>query len=61
MPFLPSLFLIVESRTLNLIEASEACSSLDAVLDSGLFQTENKIILLTPLADYLACFKQKLT
>ncbi len=26
-----------------------------------LFQTENKIILLTPLADYVACFKQKLT
>ncbi len=26
-----------------------------------LFQTENKIILLTPLADYFACFKQKLT
>ncbi len=32
MPFLPSLFLIVE--TLTLIEASEACSSLDVVLGS---------------------------
>ncbi len=34
MPFLPILFLIVESRTLTLIEASEACSSLDVVLGS---------------------------
>ncbi len=34
MPFLPSLFLIVESWTLTLIEASEACSSLDVVLGS---------------------------
>ncbi len=34
MPFLPSLFLIVESWTLNLIEASEACSSFDVVLGS---------------------------
>ncbi len=34
MPFLPSLFLIVESWTLTLIEASEACSSLDVVLVS---------------------------
>ncbi len=32
MPFLPSLFLIVESWTLTLIEASEACSSLNVVL-----------------------------
>ncbi len=32
--FLPSLFLIVESWTLTLIEASEACSSLDVVLGS---------------------------
>ncbi len=32
MLFLPSLFLIVESWTLTLIEASEACSSLDVVL-----------------------------
>ncbi len=31
MPFLYSLFLIVESWTLTLIEASEACSSLDVV------------------------------
>ncbi len=34
MPFLTSLFLIVESWTLTLIEASEACSSLDVVLGS---------------------------
>ncbi len=34
MPFLPSFFLIVESWTLTLIEASEACSSLDVVLGS---------------------------
>ncbi len=34
MPFLPSLFLIVESWTLTLIEASEACSYLDVVLGS---------------------------
>ncbi len=34
MPFLPSLFLIVESWTLTLIEASEASSSLDVVLGS---------------------------
>ncbi len=34
MPFLHSLFLIVESRTLSLIEASEACCSLDVVLGS---------------------------
>ncbi len=34
MPFLPSLFLIVESWTLTLTEASEACSSLDVVLGS---------------------------
>ncbi len=34
MPFLPSLFLIVESWTLTLNEASEACSSLDVVLGS---------------------------
>ncbi len=34
MMFLPSLFLIVESWTLTLIEASEACSSLDVVLGS---------------------------
>ncbi len=34
MQFLPSLFLIVESWTLTLIEASEACSSLDVVLGS---------------------------
>ncbi len=34
MPFLPSLFLIVESWTLTLIEASEACRSLDVVLGS---------------------------
>ncbi len=26
-----------------------------------LFKTENNIIFLTPLADYFACFKQKLT
>ncbi len=32
--FLPSLFLIVESWTLTLNEASEACSSLDVVLGS---------------------------
>ncbi len=32
MSFLPSLFLIVESWTLTLIEASEACSSLDVIL-----------------------------
>ncbi len=32
MSFLPSLFLIVESWTLTLIEASEACSSLDVAL-----------------------------
>ncbi len=32
--FLPSLFLIAESWTLTLIEASEACSSLDVVLGS---------------------------
>ncbi len=37
MPFLPSLFLIVESWTLTLIEASEACSSLDFV--PGSFMT----------------------
>ncbi len=37
MPFLPSLFLIVESGTLTLIEASGACSSLDVVL--GCFMT----------------------
>ncbi len=34
MPFLTSLFLIVESWTLTLIEASEACRSLDVVLGS---------------------------
>ncbi len=34
MLFLPSVFLIVESWTLTLIEASEACSSLDVVLGS---------------------------
>ncbi len=34
MPFLPSLFLIVESWTLTLIEASEDCSSLNVVLGS---------------------------
>ncbi len=34
MPFLPGLFLIVESWTLTLIEASAACSSLDVVLGS---------------------------
>ncbi len=34
MPFLSSLFLIVESWTLTLIEASEACSSLDVVVGS---------------------------
>ncbi len=34
MPFLPILFRIVESRTLALIEASEACSSIDVVLGS---------------------------
>ncbi len=34
MQFLPSLFLIVESWTLTLIEASEACISLDVVLGS---------------------------
>ncbi len=34
MLFLPSLFLIVESLTLTLIEASEACSSLEVVLGS---------------------------
>ncbi len=34
MPFLPSLFLIVESQTLTLIEASEVCSSLNVVLGS---------------------------
>ncbi len=34
MPFLPSLFLIVESWALTLIEAREACSSLDVVLGS---------------------------
>ncbi len=33
-PFLPSLFLIVESRTRTLIETSEGCSSLDVVLGS---------------------------
>ncbi len=33
-PFLPCIFLIVESWTLILIEASEACSSLDVVLGS---------------------------
>ncbi len=33
-PFLPSLFLMVESRTLTLTEASEACSSLDVVVGS---------------------------
>ncbi len=32
MPFLPSLFLIVESWTLTLIEAGEACISLDNVV-----------------------------
>ncbi len=34
MVFLPSLFLIVESWTLTLTEASVACSSLDVVLSS---------------------------
>ncbi len=34
MPFFPSLFLIIESWTLILIEASEACSSLDVILGS---------------------------
>ncbi len=34
MSFLPSLFLTIESWTLTLIEASEACSSLDVVLGS---------------------------
>ncbi len=34
MPFLSSLFLIVESWTLTLLEASKACSSLDVVLGS---------------------------
>ncbi len=34
MPFLPSLFLMVESWTLTLTEASEACSSLDVVVGS---------------------------
>ncbi len=33
-PFLPSLFLMVESWTLTLTEASEACSSLDVVVGS---------------------------
>ncbi len=35
--FLPSRFLIIKSLTLTLIEASEACSSLDVVL--GFFMT----------------------
>ncbi len=35
--------------------------SYDAVRKIILCQTENKIIFLTPLADYFACFKQKLT
>lgn len=34
MPFFPSLFLIVESWTMTLIETNEACSSLDVVLGS---------------------------
>ena len=34
MPFLPSVFLMVESWTLTLTEASEACSSLDVALGS---------------------------
>ncbi len=34
MPFLHSLFLIVKSFTLTLIDASKACSSLDVVLGS---------------------------
>jgi len=33
-PFLPSLFLMVESWTLTLTEASEACTSLDVVVGS---------------------------
>ncbi len=37
MPFVPSLFLLVESWTLTLTEASEACSALDVVL--GYFMT----------------------
>ncbi len=46
MPFLPSLFLIVESRTLTLIEASEAYSSLDVVLCSFMTSWMSRYALL---------------
>ena len=39
MPFLPSLFLIVESWTLTLTEASEAFSALEVVLDELLIHS----------------------
>ena len=43
MPFLPSLFLMVEPLTLTLAEASEACSSLDVVVGSFVTSDESSL------------------
>ncbi len=43
MPFLPSLCLLVESWALTLIEASDACSSLDVVLGSFMTSDESSL------------------
>ncbi len=53
-------FLISISLSSDNLSAS-VCGEKDRQNKIILFQTENKIMLITPLADYFACFKQKLT
>ncbi len=49
---------IFEKKFLNQDANEQSASGVRKII---LFKTENNIIFLTPLADYLACLMQKLT